>query len=81
MNADEIRQHVTAVPFREFVLHVADGRTIPVHGRDFILISPRGLTVDVYQPDERHDILDAALISGIAFAVPPAASQSQSSNP
>jgi hypothetical protein len=84
MAPDEIRQKITAVPFRPFTLHTADGRAIPVHARDFILVSPRGMTVDVYQPDDRHDILDTIQITGISFDPPasaPPAQQSQPTNP
>lgn len=70
MTADEIRRQITAVPFRPFVLHIADGRTIPVHARDFIMVSPQGWIVDVFQPDEGHDILDTSLITGITYQTP-----------
>lgn len=70
MTADEIRRQITMLPFRPFALHVADGRTIPVRARDFILVSPLGFTVDVYQPDDRHDILDTSLITSISFDPP-----------
>ena len=72
MTAEQIRQHITAAPFTPFYLRTGDGRRIPVHARDFILISPLGWTVDVYQPDDRHDILDTALITEISFDPPPA---------
>ena len=80
MTADAIRRHVTAVPFRPFTRHTADGRAIPVHARDFILVSPLGLTVDVYQPNDLQDILDTALICSISYGTPPATPpQTQSS--
>ena len=74
MTSETIRNHITAVPFRPFVLHTADGRAIPVHARDFILISPLGLTVDVYQPNDSQDILDVRLITGVSFQTPAVAS-------
>ena len=70
MTASDIRRHVTAAPFRPFVLHVSDGRAIPVHDRDFILVSPLGSVVDVFQPDDRHDILASGAITGISFDPP-----------
>ena len=73
MSTEELRDAITAVPFKPFVLHVADGRSIPVIGRDFILLSPRGRTVNVYQPDERADRVDMLLVTGLSFAAPPAA--------
>jgi len=67
MAPDDIRQAITAQPFRPFTLHTADGRAILVHARDFILVSPRGLTVLVFQPDDRRDTLDMVQISALSF--------------
>ena len=80
MTAGEIRKHIVAQPFRPFFLHVADGRRIPVVGRDFALVSPRGRLVDVYQPDDAHDILDAFLVTGVSFDPPPSAQTDQAQN-
>ena len=73
MTSQEIKKHITAHPFRPFYLHVSDGRRIPVVGRDFALVSPTGRLVDVYQPDDAHDILDVFLITGVSFDPPPPA--------
>lgn len=70
MSAGEIRKYITAAPFRPFVLHVSDGRAISVHARDFIMISPLGSIVDVFQPDEEHDILATGAITGITLRPP-----------
>lgn len=75
MNAEEIRQQIQAGPFRPFYLHVADGRQIAVVHHDLAIVSPAGRFVDVYQADEKHDILDIRLVTGISFdpALPPTA--------
>lgn len=78
MNTGEIRRHVIAQRFRPFVIRMADGRRISVFGQDFILISPTGRYVDVYQPDETHDILDAMFITGVSYY--PATSPSETSS-
>jgi hypothetical protein len=84
MSTNELRRHIVAVPFRPFVLHIADGRTIPVHARNFIMISPLGSVVDVFQPDETHDILASGAITGISFiptsAPPPGPGPQTTSN-
>jgi len=67
MSADELRKHITAVPFQPFIINMADGRRIPVIARDFIMLAPSGRTVDVYQRDDDHDILMTLLITGITF--------------
>ncbi len=72
MTLEELKLHMMAVPFKPFTLNIADGRRIPVPARDFILTPlERGRTVIVYQVDERHDVLDLMLITGITFEAPP----------
>ena len=80
MHTTEIRRHVVAQPCRPFAIDMADGRRIPVYGRDFILISPAGRYVDVYQPDEAHDILDALFITGVSYDPTPSPPADQTSN-
>jgi hypothetical protein len=68
MSIDELRKCIVASPFRAFTLNIADGRRIPVIGRDFILIPPeKGRTVVVYQRDGEMDLVDAMLITGVTF--------------
>jgi len=80
MSPDDIRQAIAALPFRPFILHTADSRAIPVHTRDLVLVSPRGLTLLVFQPDDSRDTLDMAQIEAISFDSPadwPRANQPQ----
>ena len=68
MSVEELRRHIVASPFRSFTLNIADGRRIPVIGRDFILIPPeKGRVVVVVQRDGEMDLLDSMLITGITF--------------
>ena len=67
MSGEELCKHITAVPFRPFTINMTDGRRIPVFGRDFIMLSPSGRIVDVFQRDNDHDILASMLITGITF--------------
>lgn len=71
MSLDELRRHITAVPFYPFTLNSADGRRVPVIGRDFILLSPTGRTAHVYQPDGSYELLDMLLVTGISAGPPP----------
>ena len=66
MSVDEVRRLYQANPFRPFVLHLADGREIPVVHRDFIMASPNGRTVIVYQPDSSFNIIDLRLVTALA---------------
>lgn len=65
MKIDEIRNLRDAVQFQPFSLHLADGRAIPVRHRDFLMTSPSGRTVIVYQPDDSFDIVDVMLIASL----------------
>jgi hypothetical protein len=68
MSVDELRKCVVASPFRPFTLNIADGRRIPVVGRDFILMAPdKGRTLVVYQRNDDFDILETMLITGVSF--------------
>lgn len=67
MEGSELRLKIVAVPFRQFVLNVSDGRKLPVFGRDFIMISPNGRYVDLYQPDSDHDIISTSAVTGITY--------------
>jgi hypothetical protein len=68
MPLDELRKCIVASPFVPFTLNIADGRRIPVTGRDFILVPPeKGRIVLVYQRNGEFDMLDAMLITGVSF--------------
>lgn len=71
MSADELRTHITAVPFEPFYLRTADGRRIPVRARDFVLITPNKRSLYVFQPDNSREVLDIMLILGAEFGPPP----------
>jgi hypothetical protein len=47
------------------VIHLADGREVPVHHREFIMAAPSGRTVIVCQPDDTVNIIDLLLVTGL----------------
>ncbi len=68
MSIEELRKSIVASPFVPFTLNIADGRRIPVTGRDFILVPPeKGRTVLVFQRSGEIDMFDAMLITGVSF--------------
>jgi hypothetical protein len=67
MTIEQLRDAYEAKPFRPFVLHLADGREIPVRHRDFIMAIPSGRTVSIYQPDDRMNIIDLLLVTDLEF--------------
>lgn len=65
MTIEQIRTVYDAQPFRPFVIHLADGRSIPVHHRDFMMAVPSGRTVFVAQPDDTVNIVDLLLVTDL----------------
>jgi hypothetical protein len=78
MTIEELRNLYDAQPFQSFTLHLADGRQIPVHHREFMIISPSGRTVIVYQPDDSFNIVDRLLVTALEVK-PGAATSGQAS--
>ena len=66
MTISEFKNILGAKPFRAFTINLADGRSIPVKHREFVLPSPSGRTVIVYQPDDSFDIIDILLVTSLS---------------
>jgi hypothetical protein len=62
------------------VLHLTDGRTIRIHHPDFIMASPSGRTVSVYQKDDTLNIDDVLLVTDIEFSASKRSHTKTSSN-
>lgn len=67
MTIEQLRAAYHAEPFRPFVLHLADGRQIPVHHHEFIMTVPSGRTIVVAQPDDAVNIIDLLLVTDLEF--------------
>jgi hypothetical protein len=65
MTIDQLRSVYQAQPFRPFVIHLADGRQIPVDHREFIMSVPSGRTVVVSQSDDTLHIIDLLLVTDL----------------
>jgi hypothetical protein len=65
MTIERFRDFYDAQPFQPFVIHLADGRHIPVHHRDFVMAAPSGRTVVVQQPDDRLNVIDLLLVTDL----------------
>ena len=68
MTIEKIREMYNAQPFRPFVIHLADGRAVPVHHREFIMAAPSGRTIVVMQPDDSMNIIDLLLVTDLELA-------------
>jgi hypothetical protein len=70
MTSEQIRQHITTVPFIPFHVRTADDRRVLVLNRDFILITPTQHHLFIFQPDDSYQVLDVDLIVGVEFSPP-----------
>jgi hypothetical protein len=67
MTIERLRDAYEAKPFRPFIIHLADGRGIPVTSPEFILSAPSGRTLVVFQPDDALNIIDLLLVTDLEF--------------
>jgi hypothetical protein len=67
MTIEQLRDAYERQPFQPFVIHLADGREIPVLHREFMLTVPNGRTIVVVQPDSRMNIIDLLLVTDLEF--------------
>ena len=65
MAIQEVKKLYDAEPFQPFVIHLADGRQIPVLHREFMATAPSGRTVLVYQPDDSSNVIDLLLVTDL----------------
>jgi hypothetical protein len=47
------------------VIHLADGREVPVLHREFMASVPTGRTIVVMQPDESVNVIDLLLVTDL----------------
>lgn len=65
MTIEQLRAVYHAQPFQPFILHLADGRKIPVDHREFMMTVPSGRTIAVAQPDDAVHIIDLLLVTDL----------------
>ncbi|HSU85971.1 MAG TPA: hypothetical protein VLI42_04495 [Chthoniobacterales bacterium] len=64
MTINEFQNALNAAPFGRFIIHLADGRSIPVVHPDFVLVTGKGRTAIISRPeDDWFAIVDLLLIS------------------
>lgn len=65
MTLEQVRSFYKAEPFQPFVIHLADGREIPVHHKEFVMAAPSGRILIVCQPDDSFNWIDLLLVTNI----------------
>ena len=64
MTINEFRDVLSATPFQPFIVHIANGRTIPVPHPDFVFFTGKGRTAIISRPeDDGFAIVDLLLIT------------------
>jgi hypothetical protein len=70
VTVEQLRTHITAVPFTPFYIRTGDGRRVQVANRDFILITPTETHTFVFQPNGSYEVLDIPLLIGVEYGPP-----------
>jgi hypothetical protein len=65
MTIEQMRAAYDAQPFKPFVIHLADGRQLPVQSREYLSSSPSGRTFVGWQPDDNMHIIDLLLVTDL----------------
>jgi hypothetical protein len=65
MTIEKVRELYDATPFQPFVIHLADGRELPVLHRDFMMAAPSGRAIVVMQPDDSMNIIELPLVTDL----------------
>ena len=65
MTIEQMKKLYDAKPFQPFVIHLADGREIPVVHRDFIMAVPSGRILVVATSDDAVDLIDLLLVTDV----------------
>jgi hypothetical protein len=65
LTIEQLRTFYNAQPFKPFIIHLADGRSIPVMHREFLASAPSGRTITVYQPDDTAIVIDLLLVTDL----------------
>jgi hypothetical protein len=47
------------------VIHLADGRQLEVRHPEFLLLSPSGRSIILYQPDDSFNVVDLLLVTDL----------------
>jgi hypothetical protein len=65
MTIEQLRRMHQARPFQQFVVHLADGRDLPVRSPEFMSFSPSGRTAIIHHGRDAFDIVDLLLVTSL----------------
>ena len=64
MTSDHLTGLIRSRPFRPFIIHTLDGRSIEVNHPDWIAYAG-GRTAAVARPDETFEVIDSSLVPSL----------------
>jgi hypothetical protein len=67
MTVEQFRSALRTEPFRPFVMHLADGREVPVKHSEPAVSTSTGRIAAVVQPDDTLTIIDLLLVTDLEF--------------
>ena len=70
MTIEQLRTAYQAQPLQAFILHLADGRHLPVMSREYIATFPNERTLMIIQPNGTWNIVDLLLVTDLEFRSP-----------
>ena len=70
MTIGQFRCALETEPCRPFVMHLADGREIPVRHPELVVSTSTGRTTVVFQPDDTMSIFDLVLVTDLEYREP-----------
>ena len=67
MSPDFVRKSTDRQPFQPFLVHLADGRSIPVLSPEFIELPEEGRLILLHHPDGSVHVVDLLLVTDLEF--------------
>jgi hypothetical protein len=64
MTTDQLRSFISACPFRAFLIHMADGRTVEVNHPEWIDYAGGRIAL-VAKPDDSFEVVDLLLVPSL----------------
>lgn len=65
MTVEKLREVHRARPFRPFVIHMADGRSVRVVSPEFVAFSPAGRLAHVFTDGDRSEFIDLLAVTSV----------------
>ena len=73
MTTEAFKAHLNATPFHPFVVHLNDGRAIPVKHPDFVALSPKGWEAMVWTEEYSYEFIDLDAVTSLKVTRKPKA--------